>query len=56
MSLLINLVRAPAVRVAAFFAALAALARLAVIGGRAAMGGERTAKSRIVAALSAPGS
>ena len=39
MSLLSNLVRAPAVRIGAFFAALAAAARLLVIGARAASGG-----------------
>jgi cytochrome P450 len=56
MWLLTNLVRAPAVRVGAFFAALAALVRLLVIGARAASGGTGPLKDRLKAALAAPSS
>jgi cytochrome P450 len=56
MSLLSNLVRAPAVRIGAFFAALAAAARLLVIGARAALGGNGPVQDRLKAALTAPSS
>jgi cytochrome P450 len=56
MSLLVNLVHAPAVRIGAFFAALAAIARLAVVAARAASGGDGPLKDRLKAALTAPSS
>ncbi|GEO98794.1 cytochrome P450 [Methylobacterium haplocladii] len=54
MSLVANLFRALAVRLGALMAALGALARLAVIGGRAASSGTGTVGDRLKGALSEP--